>query len=109
MNNTECDMTKCKNTTLEIGRFISELSLKAIAQPNPSIESETDIDRLDSLIANFRNICSIKDEDMNRVNRIFIELKNISPTARGSRLIQPLSDLMGEINSAKSECSCQKK
>lgn len=109
MNDTECDMTKCKNTTLDIGRFISELSLKAIAQPSPSIDSERDIDRLDSIIANFRNICSIKDEDMNRINRTFIELKNISPTARGSRLVQPLSDLMSEINSARSECSCQKK
>lgn len=109
MNDTECDMTKCKNTTLETGRFISELSLKAIAQPSPSIDSETDIDRLDSIIANFRNICAIKDEDMSRINRIFVELKNISPTARGSRLVQPLSDLMSEINSSRSECSCQKK
>ena len=109
MNNTECDMTKCKNTTLEIGRFISELSLKAIAQPIPSIDPESDIDRLDNLMANFRNICSIKNDDMNRVNRIFVELKNISPTARGTRLVQPLSDLMSEINSARSECSCQKK
>lgn len=109
MNNTECDMTKCKNTTLEIGRFISELSLKVIAQPSPSIDSETDIDRLGSIIANFRNVCSIKDEDMGRVSRIFVELKNISPTARGTRLVQPLSDLMGEINYARSECICKER
>lgn len=102
-------MTKCKNTTLETGRFISELSLKAIARPSPSIDSETDIDRLDSIIANFRNICAIKDEDMSRINRTFVELKNISPTARGSRLIQPLSDIMSEINSARSECTCRKR
>ena len=106
--NDECDMTRCKSTTLEIGRFISELSLKAISQPNPSISSVADIDRLDTLLANIRNVCSIKDDDMSRINRNFIELKNISPTARGSRLVQPLSELMNEINYARSDCNCQK-
>lgn len=108
MTDAECDMTKCKSIALETGRFISELSLKIISQPSPSISSDTDIDRLDNLIAGFRNSCLIKDEDMDRINRNFLELKNISPTARGTRLIQPLVDLISEINFARSECSCQK-
>ena len=29
-NDTKCDMKKCKNISLEIGRFIPELSSKAI-------------------------------------------------------------------------------
>ncbi len=103
----ECDMKKCKSVSLEIGRFISELSVKAISRPNPSI-GEIDIDHLDNLLASIRNNCSMIEEDMNRINRNFVELKNISATVRGSRLVQPLSDLMNEIDLAKSDCNCQK-
>jgi hypothetical protein len=79
-------MKNCKSTSLETGRFIYELSGKAISNPNPSI-NENDIDRLDNLLALIRNNCSIIEEDMSRINRNFIELRNISSTARGPRLL----------------------
>ncbi len=98
-----CNMKLCKSTSLEIGRFISELSLKTMSQPTPTIQDK-DIDRLGSYLDILDQSCGISDVDTKILNKHFNEIRNIYPTARGSRLTPPLFDLLDRIDSANSDC-----
>jgi hypothetical protein len=101
----KCNMKKCKSTSLEIGRFISELSSKAMSQPTPTIQDK-DIDRLGHILDVMDQSCGINDADTKMINKYFNEIRNIYSSARGSRLTPPLSDLLDRIDSANSDCKC---
>ena len=104
----ECNIKKCKSTSIEIGRFISELSSKAISQPTSTI-NDKDIERLGHLLDIMDQSCGITDDHMNNINKYYYEIRNIYPTVRGSRLTPPLSDLLDTINYANSNCECHYK
>lgn len=101
----KCDMKKCKSASLEIGRFISELSSKAMSQPLPTVYDK-DIERLGHYLDVLEQSCGITDDYIKRIDKYYYEIKNIYPTVRGSRLTPPLSDLMDSIDSANSNCKC---
>jgi len=101
----KCNMKKCKSTSLEIGRFISELSSKAMSQPIPTIYDK-DVDRLGHLLDVLDQSCGIADDHMKNINKYYNEIKNIYPSVRGSRLTPPLSDLLDRIDIANSNCKC---
>ena len=100
-----CNMKKCKSTSLETGRFISELSSKAISQPLPTVQDK-DIERLGHYLDVLEQSCGITKDSVSMVNKYYYEIKNIYPSVRGSRLTPPLSDLFHSINSANSNCKC---
>ncbi len=104
-NDTKCDMKKCKSASLEIGRFISELSSKAMSQPVPIVQDK-DIERLNHYLDVLEQSCGITDDNMKMINKYYYEIKNIYPSVRGSRLTPPLSDLLDRIDSANSDCKC---
>lgn len=101
----KCNMKKCKDTSLEIGRFISELSSKAMSQPTPTIQDK-DIERLNHYLDILDQSCGITKDSMDIINKYYHEIRNIYPSVRGSRLTPPLSDLMDRIDSANSDCKC---
>lgn len=104
-NDTKCDMKKCKSISLEIGRFIPELSSKAMSQPLPTVQDK-DIERLGNYLDVLEQSCGITKDSMNIINRYYYEIENIYPSVRGSRLTPPLSDLLDIIDSADSDCKC---
>lgn len=104
-NDTKCHMKTCKSISLETGRFISELSSKAISQPSPTIQDK-DIERLGFYLDVMKQSCGITDYYNKRIDIYYQEIKNIYPTARGTRLTSPLSDLIEIIHSANSDCNC---
>lgn len=98
-------MKKCKNTSLEIGRFIPELSSKAMSQPIPTVQDK-DIEKLNHYLDILEQSCGITKDSMDMINKYYYEIKNIYPSVRGSRLTPPLSDLLDRIESANSDCKC---
>ncbi len=103
INDIKCDMKKCKNVSLETGRFISELSSKAISQPAHTIQ-EKDIERLGNYLDCIEHNCGITDDSIKSIKKYYQEAKSIYPTVKGSRFLPPLSDLMNSIDSANSDC-----
>ena len=103
-NDIKCDIKLCKNISLEIGRFISELSSKAISQPIPTIQDK-DIERFGRYLVVLEQSCGITEDYMKKINKYYYEIKNIYPSVRGSRLTPPLSDLVDTIDSANTGCN----
>ncbi len=102
----KCNMKKCKSTSIEVGRYISELSSKAMSQPTPTI-SDKDIEKLGNYLDVLGQSCGIADNHMKTINKHYREIGNIYPTARGSRLLSPISDLMNTMDYADSICKCK--
>lgn len=100
---TKCDIKKCRNISLETGRFISELSSKAMSQPVPTVQDK-DIERLGHYLDTMEQGCGITDDHIKRISRYYDEIKNIYPSVRRSRLASPLADLLDTIYSANSDC-----